>query len=237
MKNRIVYVLFGFLLASLVAWSSAKHLSPDFRTKEYLNVATITVSATSVTVGTDGVIFATTLQSNAAPSGSAGVLPYPARLDVRTVDGGTATTTALTCTSATIVGTTVGGTPISETVSTITESESLTLNSFESVSTVAFAGCNSVAASADASDVARVGVSDHIALDYPIKSSSDIISVCTRDIDASAQNWTCSNTGCTVKACARSVDLGTCSGLTIADNNALRIRYRASTANLAERCF
>lgn len=237
MRNLNLTVI-GFLFAGLIAWSSSKHLSPDFRTQEYFNAATITLAGASVTNGTDGVIFAATVNGDTTPAATStvGVLPYPARLDVRLVDGGSATTVALTCTSVTLIGTTAGGNLVTETVTGIDESESLTSNSFEDVQSVSFVGCNSYGASADASDVARIGVSDHVALDRPISSTADLISVCTRDIDASAQNWTCSNTGCAVRACSRSIDLGTCSGLTISDNNALRIRYRSTTSRTSETC-
>lgn len=227
----------GFILCLLLAWTSAKHLSPDYRTEEVNILGAITLASASVTVGTDGVIFATTVAGDPAPTATStvGVLPYPARLDVRLVDGGSATVPALTCTSVTIVGTNAAGVLVTDVVSTITESESLTAEAFESVSSVAAAGCKAYG-SVDSSDVLRIGPSDHVALDKPIGSTSDLISVCTRDIDASAQNWTCSNTGCTVRACSRTIDLGTCSGLTISDNNALRIRYRATTSRQLETC-
>jgi len=135
--------------------------------------------------GTDGVVFRTTTNSVAAPTSAAGsatapsTFSWPAKLNVVLVDGGTATTNLLTCTSVVITGKNQFGVFVSETVSTITETAQATTAVFGVVDSVLGAGC---AEGADDADVLVIRQSLELGLPVKIARASDIESACIADL-------------------------------------------------------
>lgn len=131
--------------------------------------------------GEDCIVATANLEAAAAPAvgtSSIGAVPYAAKLNVRTIDLGSATTTVLTCGTVDIKGYDWSGRAVSERVSTIGEAEKLTQHAYSEVTSVAVAGCNSVAASADASDRIVLVASDHIAFGRNLRRKEEIVRIC-----------------------------------------------------------
>ena len=222
LKHKLPWIL--LIAIAMMGLITPKNVSPELRTRAHIIPGFVVFDATSVTGGSDGVVFATTINGVTAPTTtSPASLPYAVRLDIRLVDGAAATGPALTCDSVALIGTNAIGLNVSETVSTITESESLTVNSYESLSSIIGANCLN---GADAGDVIRVGVSDHVSLELPLNTTADIVSVCSKDLATGV--WTCDESSCTYTQRSQSIDLGACT-IAPSDYDLLQIRYRATT--------
>lgn len=111
---------------------------------------------------------------------SLAAIPYPTRLDIEMYDLGSGSS-ALTCTSAVVYGRNSLGVVVSETVTGIDESESLTNWAYESISKVVWAGCyQGTTTVTDSSDRLAIRTTDHLGLPQPIGANTDVISLCTR---------------------------------------------------------
>lgn len=238
-----LFLLVALLLSTATAWAQSqpvnfRRASSAMRTATTIANVVAPADVTS-TPGANGVL-GEIVPGAATAAGSTTSFtpaPYPARLNVQLVDGGA--TAVLTCTSCSLTGYNALGVMVSETVSTIAESESLTANSYESLTAFSCAGC----ANLSAEDSIVAVVSDHPAVDVPIASnavggSSDVIAVCKTELDVATTDWDCvSGSRCTVDGPSQSVDLASClveggaaAAFTVASHDTFVIRARANRA-------
>lgn len=231
MKRWILALALALALpASASAQDPVEHTraAPHYRTTETVAVRVPTWAAASATQGTDGVVVSvapgvgvtTIAASTFAPP------PYPGRLRVNTVDLAGATASALTCTSCQITGYNSLGVLVTETATIVDESsEALTENSYERVIAFSCSGCANFAEV----DAIKLDSTDHIAVDLPIGGVEDVLAVCFTEADDVSTNWICDpGSSCTVDQMSHSVDVGSCSSITLTDNATVRIRARAS---------
>ena len=119
----------------------------------------------------------------------------------------TAASGALTCTSVTVKGKNQFGRLISETISTIAETDPGTRSArvYEEITSITGAGC-AIASGGDADDKMRIAVSPVVGLPQKIRQASDIISVCLSDESATPDTVTCYRGSGTVTGTRESLD-------------------------------
>lgn len=241
-----------FILALLVstpvfaAELPVKRMSVEKRTERFfVHSIQIPVKGTDTTIGKNGVLMSADAHGllNLVMTSTIGQMSYPARLQVGFNDGGSATTTQLSCDLVTITGKNQFGETTSENLTTVNETVQHTVNVYESVSRIVASGCNGGGgAGGDSSDLVFVGMSSKgIGLPVKITDVAAVLSMCLVDAsDSSARlcmkgaasdaatTFDNSGSGNRLSTLRNYVDVsGTFAGVTVAAGDGLIIRLRA----------
>lgn len=195
-KHKNIARLLAFVaavLASPVVASAQgiepKNLGATLRTFSYIIPRVQLVDTTEVTPNTGGVVARIRLfslgvaQATITQTATIAALPYPARLTVKGIDGGAASG-ALTCGALEVRGHNPFGEYITETISSLTETEKLSDKVYEDVTYLKATTC-AIASSGDTSDYMRVAVSSYLGMPVKLRHAHDLVSMCFFNQDAS----------------------------------------------------
>lgn len=247
--KKFILTLLVMLAAPMSAFAGKGHLGTsnvdtELRTLQSTLRVQLPAKGTDTTSGLGGVLMSADAHglTNLVMTSTIGGMPYPAKLAVGFNDGGSATTTQLSCTSVTIKGIDSKGRAKAETLSTVNETVQYTTNVFESVSQISATGCNGGGgAGGDSSDLFFVGTSKYVGLPFKITAAAAVVMVCLIDKSDSdkeycmkpaasdaATSFDNSGSGSRVDVAAGTFDVGTAfTSVTAASGDQLVIRVRA----------
>lgn len=175
----VLSALAVFCLSNVaIAKVGTRNLEEDVKHRQICMVYNPSGTASN---GLDGVVFQTSIDaihsptSTAANAGAPSTFAWPSKLTVDLNDASSDST--LTCSTVVIKGTDQFGKVISETLTSLTETDSTTTNVFSTVTSVV----GTVCAGGETGDTLVVRQSAEIGLTVKISDSSDVESACIHD--------------------------------------------------------